>query len=170
MQDRTQYTQLLNSLIADTSNASIIELNVALGSILYKGHGKDKTNHRSYRTISTCPFLSKSIDYYLRDLYHECWDSCQASTQYQGTGSSHELASLLVTEVLQYSLHVSYKPVYMLAQDAESAFDRCLRKILCGELYKAGVPGSAIVFMDTRLASRKTVYVWDGEKGDQLKM
>ena len=95
-------------------------------------------------------------------MYHECWDSCQASTQYQGSGSSHELASLLVTEVLQYSLHVSNKPVYMLTLDAMSAFDRCLRQILCGELFKAKVPGSAILYMDSRLASRRTVYEWDG--------
>ena len=99
---QTHYNHLLNALIADTNNASIEELNVAHGNILFKGHGKVKTSHRSYRTISTCPFLAKSIDYYLRDLYHDCWDSCQASTQYQGSGSSHELASLLVTEVLQY--------------------------------------------------------------------
>ena len=67
-----------------------------------------------------------------------------------------------MTEVLQYSLNVSNRPVYMLALDAESAFDRCLRQVLCGELYKAGVAGSAIMFMDSRLASRKTVYMWDG--------
>ena len=50
----------------------------------------------------------------------------------------------------------------MLALDAESAFDRCLRQILCCELYKAGVDGSAITFMDNRLASRSTVYEWEG--------
>ena len=27
----------------------------------------------------------------------------------------------------------------------------------------SGVAGSAILFMDSRLASRKTVYMWDGE-------
>ena len=107
------FNHLLNAIIADVNNANIKEINVAHGNILFKGHGKDKTSHRSYRTISTCPFLAKSIDLYLRDLYHDCWDSSQASTQYQGTGSSHELASLLVTEVLQHSLHVSNKPVYM---------------------------------------------------------
>ena len=158
------YNCLLNALISDVNNSKIDELNVAHGNILYKGHKKDKSSDRSYRTISSCPFLAKSIDFYLRELYHDCWDSCQAPTQYQGSGSSHELASLLVTEALQYSLHVSNKPVFVLALDAQSAFDRCLRQVLSGELYKAGVPGSAILFMDSRLASRKTVYEWDGEK------
>ena len=122
------------------------------------------TSDRSYRTISSCPFLAKSIDLYLPELYHEYWYSCQASSQYQGSGSSHELAYLLVTEVIQYSLNVSNKLVFVLLLDAQSAFDHCLRQILCGELYKAGVPGSAILFMDNRLASRRTVYEWDGQK------
>ena len=69
-----------------------------------------------------------------------------------------------MTEVLQYSLNVSNKPVFMLSLDAQSAFDRCLRQILCGELYKSGVAGSAILFMDNRLESRLTVYKWDGQK------
>ena len=158
------YNSLLNGLIAEVNNAKIEELNVAHGNILYKGHRKDRTSDRSYRTISTCPFLAKSVDCYLRDLYHDCWDSCQASTQYQGTGSSHELASLLVTEVILYSLNVSNKPVFILALDAQSAFDRCLRQVLCSELYKAGVSESAILYMDNRLASRKTIYEWDGVK------
>ena len=158
------FNYLLNGLISDVNHANIEELNTAYGNILYKGHNKDKTSDRSYRTISSCPFLAKSIDFYLRELYHDCWDSCQAPTQYQGSGSSHELASLLVTEVIQYSLNVSNKPVFVLLLDAQSAFDRCLRQILCGELYKAGVPGSAILFMDNRLANRRTVYEWDGQK------
>ena len=52
--------------------------------------------------------------------------------------------------------------MFMLALDAESAFDRCLRQILCSELYKADMPGSALLFIDNRLANRKTVYQWDG--------
>ena len=158
------HNTLMNGLIAEVNNGKIDELNVAHGNILFKGHKKERTSDRSYRTISTCPFLAKSVDCYLRDLYHDCWDSCQASTQYQGTGSSHELASLLVTEVILYSLNVSNKPVFILALDAQSAFDRCLRQVLCSELYKAGVAESAILFMDNRLASRKTVYEWDGVK------
>ena len=158
------YNELLNAIILDVNNANIEELNVAHGNILYKGHKKDKHSERSYRTISTCPFLAKSVDCYFRDLYLDKWSDCQAATQYQGTGSSHELASLLVTEVIQHSLYTANKPVFLLALDAQSAFDRCLRQILSCELYKAGVPGSAILFMDNRLASRQTVYEWDGVK------
>ena len=128
-------------------------MNTALGLILYKGHKKEKTSERSYRTISTCPFLAKSLDLYLRDLHVEKWNKCQASTQYQGSGSSHELASLLVTEVIQHSLYVAKKPIYLLALDAQSAFDRCLRQILVCELYKAWTDDDALIIIDNRLAN-----------------
>ena len=59
----------MNCVISDVNNATIEELNTALGLILYKGHKKDKNSDRSYRTISTCPFIAKAIDLYLRDLY-----------------------------------------------------------------------------------------------------
>ena len=74
--------------------------------MLYKGHGKARTTDKAYRTISTCPLLSKAIDLYIRDLNQEKWSAQQAPTQYQGEGegSCHKLASLLVTEVIQSGL------------------------------------------------------------------
>ena len=154
---------LLNAIIESVNNATIEELNIAYGLILHKGHNKEKTSDRSYRTISTCPFLAKALDLYLRDLYHELWDDRQAETQYQGSGSCHELASLLVTEVVQHSLYVKNRPAFLLALDAQSAFDRCLRQILVCELYKAELDGDAITFIDNRLSNRSTVYEWNGE-------
>ena len=136
------FNALLNALISDVNNGNLEELNVALGLILYKGHGKEKTSSRSYRTISSCPFLAKAIDMHIRSLYLQDWEQCQADTQYQGSGSSHELASLLVTEAIQYSLNVSNRPVYFLAFDAQSSFDHCLRQVLCCELYRAKLQGS----------------------------
>ena len=156
------YNLLLNGIITNLINAGIEELNTAHGLIYYKGHGKDKCSDRSYRTISTCPFLAKSVDLYLRDQYSELWQDQQADTQYQGTGSSHDLASILLTEVIQYSLYTSNQPVYLLALDAQSAFDRCLRQVLACELYKANTPAAAILLIDRRLASRLTVYEWEG--------
>ena len=152
---------LLNAIISNVNNASLEELNLVLGIILYKGHNKLKTSDRAYRTISTCPFMAKATDLYLRDLFHHHWDSCQADTQYQGQGSNHELAALLVTEVIQHSLNVTKEPVFMLALDAESAYDRCLRQILSTQLYKANITGTALTFMDSRLTNRATVYQWD---------
>ena len=157
------FQALINAIIQDVKNATIDELNIAHGIILFKGHKKDKTNERSYRCISSCPFLSKAIDLYFRDLHQQKWDKCQASTQYQGTGSSHDLASLLVTEVVQHSVHVLKQPVFLLALDAQSAFDRCLRQILICELFKAGLNDKSLLLIDNRLASRSTVYEWNRE-------
>ena len=126
---------LLNCIVSDVKNGTIDELNLVLGLILYKGHRKDKNSDRSYRTISTCPFIAKALDLYLRDLYQDSWDDCTAATQYQTSGSSHELASLLITELVQYSLNIADQPVYLLVLDAQSAYDRCLRQILCTELF-----------------------------------
>ena len=53
------------------------------------------------------------------------------------------------------------KPVYLLALDAQSEFDHCLRQVLCSELYKANLPPAALLYIDRRLASRSTVYEWD---------
>ena len=119
---------------------------------------KDKTSEKSYRTISSCPFLSKALDLYLRDLYQGQWNEIQADTQYQGCGSSHEIAALLTTEVIQLSLQVKKEPVYLLFLDAKSAFDRCLRQILVCELFKAGMEGDALKLIDNRLSNRKTIY------------
>ena len=97
------FNYLLNIIIEDVNLASVEELNIAYALLLHKGHQKSRTSDRSYRTISTCPFLSKALDMYLHDLYIEDWNTLQAPTQYQGTGSSHELAALMVTEVIQHS-------------------------------------------------------------------
>ena len=153
----------MNSIISDVNNGAIEELNLALGLILYKGHNKNKNSDRSYRTISTCPLVAKALDLHVRDLYQAQWDICTAPTQYQTTGSSHDLASLMITEIVQYSLNILDQPLYLLVLDAQSAFDRCLREILCAELFKTGMTGSALLLVNTRLENRSTVYQWDGE-------
>ena len=156
------FNALLNSIVTDVNNAGLDELNTAHGIILFKGHRKLKTSDRSYRTISSCPFLSKALDMYIRELCLELWQDQQACTQYQGTDSSHELAALLLTEVIEYSMHTSNQPLYLLALDAQSAFDRCLRQVLTSEMYKSGMPAAAIIMIDKRLRSRTTVYEWEG--------
>ena len=157
------FAALINIFIRNVNNATLEEVNTALGLILFKGHRKPRNCDRSYRTISTCPFIAKSLDLFIRDLYQELWDEVTASTQYLDSGSSHELASLLVTEVTQYSLNVNNKPVYFLILDAQSAYDRCLRQILCTELFMTGINGAALLLLDNRLKSRATVYQWEDQ-------
>ena len=57
-----QFHLLMSSLIANINNAGLSKLNDVWAMILYKGHNKDKETDRSYRTISTCPLLAKSLD------------------------------------------------------------------------------------------------------------
>ena len=75
-------------------------------------------------------------------------------------GSSHELASLLLTEVINQSLHEE-KPVFVLYLDAKSAFDRVLRQILVRNLFFCGTTGKELVLINHRLENRKTIAEWD---------
>ena len=135
-----------------------------LGLMLYKGHRKDKFSDRSYRTtISTCPILVKALDLSIHDLYNKNREACQADMQYQGKCNSHELAALFVTEVIQFSLNVLNRPVFLLALDAQNSFDRFLRQVFTTKLYKAGVDGSAVTYINIRLASSAKVYQWKGK-------
>ena len=161
LEGRQHFNLLLNGILSDINNASLDELNTVHGKILYKNHSLPRSSDRSYRNISTCPFLSKCIDLYIKDLYGDNWNEAQALTQYQGKNSSHELASLLVTETIEYSLSVSNKPVFFLCLDAKSAFDKCLKEILVSCLFKSKVEGDALLLINNRLSNRKTVYEWD---------
>ena len=47
------FSFLLNALIEDISHTSIEDINVTYACLIFKGHGKDRTSSKSYRTIST---------------------------------------------------------------------------------------------------------------------
>ena len=101
------------------------------------------------------------MDIYIRDLHVEKWNTEQAETQYQGEGSSHELASLLVTEVIQHSLFTLKEPAYLLFLDARSAFDMVVPELLVRNMYLAGMNCNTTVYMDHRLKNRLTYLDWD---------
>ena len=58
---------LINSAIDNIETTTCHEVNDAHAIVLFKGHGKDRSVASSYRTISSCPFISKLIDFYVRD-------------------------------------------------------------------------------------------------------
>ena len=147
---------LMNTIIQNINLAKLPELNTVYAMILYKGHNKNREDSRSYRTISTCPLLAKAIDLHVRNLSISDWDKAQAETQYQGSGMSHELACILLTETINHSLYSSKKPVYALFLDARSAFDRVLRKILIRNMFLAGTSDQRLLYIDHRLANRLT--------------
>ena len=151
---------LVNAFISDVSNMSLEELNTTWACILHKGHGKDKYKAENYRTISCCPFLSKVIDTYLCDMFSHIWHEEQALSQFQGPGSNHELAALLLTECVQVSLNSLKKPIFILYLDAKSAFDLVLRQVLIPKLYHYGIQDQGLLMFDNRLKHRKTVCEW----------
>ena len=150
------FSLVLNSIIANVNIAGIQELNTIYACVLFKGHGKNRNLDRSYRTISTCPLAAKAIDIYVRELSMADWNKKQAPTQFQGEGMSHDLASLLLTETLQYSMNISKLPVFALFLDAKSAFDRVLKEILVRNLFIAGTDDHRLLYINERLSSRKT--------------
>jgi len=152
---------LINSAIDDINNMAIEELNMVWACILHKGHDKDKFNHRSYRTISTCPFLSKAIDAYISSLYRDRWNEFTAETQFQKQASSHELAALLLTESINHSLKTLHRPIFVLYLDAKSAFDLALKEHIINNLYDYGHRGQEVTLISMRLSNRKTVCEWD---------
>ena len=79
------FTFILNLVISNINISSLDYLNSVWATILYKGHGKDKQSERSYRTISTCPLISKALYKYVGGLFETGWASAQAETQFQDT-------------------------------------------------------------------------------------
>ena len=67
--------------------------------------------------------VAKGLDIYVTHLHSDCWKDDQADVQFQGEGSSHELAAVLLTETIQHSLFTLKQPLYVLYLDAQSAFD-----------------------------------------------
>jgi hypothetical protein len=154
---------LLNIAIEDVNLSSLEELNSVWACILYKGHSKDRESDRSYRTISTCPLIAKALDLYVGQLYSDGWADAQAETQFQGTGSSHELAGLLLTEAINFSLFSSKKPVFLLLLDAKSAFDLIPKENIIVNAFKAGTCDQGLIYLNSRLASRLTFCEWNKE-------
>ena len=109
---------ILNAIISDMANVTSPTLNTVYANILYKGHGKDKSIDNSYRTISTCSLIAKTLDLYIRELCSLNWEEVQAKTQFQGKGMSHELSALLLTERIQHSTLDQKLPIYTLFLDA----------------------------------------------------
>ena len=155
------FANLLNVIISDLNNLSIEELNLVWACILYKGHEKDRTIDRSYRTISTCPFLSKAIDTYISILYSSKWNKFTAETQFQNKCSSHELAALTLSEAIIHSTKTLNRPAFALYLDARSAFDLALREFIVNNLYEYGIRDQGLLLIDQRLKNRRTVCEWD---------
>ena len=152
---------ILSTIIMNVNLSVVDELNTAWACIIYKGHKKDKESDRSYRNICVCPLMAKSADLYIGRLYSAGWAEKQAETQFQGEGSSHELAALLFTETIQHSLYINKKPVFALLLDAMSAYDKIVKQCALREAFLAGTDDEALLYLNARLSFRRTFPEWD---------
>ena len=84
---------ILSSIVDNINLSSIEELNTAWACILYKGHQKDKESDRSYRTISTCPFMAKCVDIYIGRLNSGRWNQFRPRLNFRAR--DHHTSSLL---------------------------------------------------------------------------
>ena len=153
----TFFVFLMNIVISHINFSSIQELNNIWATILFKGGKKDPEVDHSYRTISCCPLLAKAIDKYIVKLNGNMWTEIQAETQFQGSGSSHEMAGLCVTEAARHSVHVNREPLFVLFVDSKSAFDNCLVQHIIRCLYQAGTSGETLQYLDNRLRNRRSL-------------
>ena len=154
---------LINSAIRNIETTTAHEMNDAHAIILYKGHMKDKSLAGSYRSISSCPFLAKALDFYVRELSIGEWNDDKPETQFLGEKMSHELGALLLTETINHSLEVNNEPVFCLFLDARSAFDLTIREIIIRKLHLLGTTGQRLVYIDNRLKHRRTFLEWDNK-------
>ena len=146
----------MNLLISNINLCALEEINSVFACILFKGHGKDPTSDRSLRTISTYPVLAKALDTYIGELYGSGWADQQAETQFQGEGSCHSLAALLLTEAIQHSTFTLKQPLYCLFLDAKSAYDKILTESVIKQAYLAGTQDHGLLYLNHRLKNRKT--------------
>ena len=58
-------------------------------------------------------------------------------------------------ETIQYSLHNSSTPLYVLYLDAKSAFDLVVRELLVRNLYFSGTKGESLLYFNERLKNSK---------------
>lgn len=104
--------------------------------------------------------ISKALDSYIGSLYSDGWSNAQADTQFQGTGSSHKLAALLLTESINHSLYVLKKPYFLLLLDAKSAFDLIPKESVIVNAFKAGTQDQGLLYLNNRLGNRQTFCEW----------
>ena len=96
------------------------------------------------------------MDTYIGELYGSGWAAEQAETQFQGDGSCHLLAALLLSETIQHSLYTAKKLLYCIFLDAKSAYDKILTESVVKQAYLAGTRDHGLLYLNNRLKNRKT--------------
>ena len=94
----------------------------------------------------------------MSDLHSDNWMLASAPTQFMTKGSSHELASLLLTETVCYATLTLGIALWVLLLDKQSAFDSVLKEDILAAAYTAAgyQADQSLLYMANRLATRRT--------------
>ena len=102
---------------------SLSTLNQVLSIPFHKGYGKDPSSDRSHRTISNYTVLAMALNAYIGSLNTPILDNSQIDVQFQGKNSSDHLASLQVTELINFFHNVLNRPLYALFLNDNSCLE-----------------------------------------------
>ena len=94
----------------------------------------------------------------MSDLHHDDWSEAAAPTQFMKKGSSHELASLLLTESIVYATLTLGIALWVLLLDKQAAFDSVLKEHVINGAYAAAdhKADASLLYLANRLSSRRT--------------
>ena len=99
---------------------------------------------------------------FIRDRFISKWNLDQSPLQFQGEGSNHELAAVLLTECIKFSRTALKQPLFVLYLDASSAFDVVQKELLINNLFSLHKDDHLILHIANRLSNRETILDWNG--------
>ena len=105
---------LINLVISKIPFLALSEVNSAWSIMIHKGHGRPINSTQSYRCIWTWLRLAKITYSWIAKLKSEECNGSKTPTQFMSKGSSHELATLLMTELSRYSVLTLKCPMFCL--------------------------------------------------------
>ena len=159
----THFAAIINLIVDNIKLASIAEFNSVWAILLHKGGHKPRHLSSSWRCISSCPLVAKALDLHVLSMHNDEWDEVQAPSQYMGTGSSHELSALAVTEAAVHTVLNKKSPIIYTLLDKEAAFDSAMKEHILHQAFVAAQfrPSQSLLYMAHRLTNRLT-YVQHG--------
>ena len=98
------FKELLNLLIRNVALGNLLEINSVWSYMLYKDRSRPCDLGNSWRTISSCPLVSKAMDMYVITFHKPQWYASCAPTQYMKPSSSHEVAAVFLTKVILHTV------------------------------------------------------------------
>ena len=131
----------INRLLRDSYFLSSPEFKISIASVIYKGKGKPRNHHKSYRLVRVCPLICRIIDEHIRPQAVELSRPLQSRNQYGFTENITYLMGALQRHEAQKYCVDTKRTFFGCSLDGDSAFEVVNRPIQRRELYFAGETG-----------------------------